>query len=66
MQQTCNDAYWEGMEKLRPKEAPCGRTFDDVDHWTFCPHDEIPNPETRAKMFKHALQRGVAGRGWSR
>lgn len=24
----------------------CGRTFDDLNHWTVCPHDEFPvNPE---------------------
>lgn len=39
---TCNEAYWEFMESLKPKDAPCGLTYEDVDHSTVCPHRELP------------------------
>lgn len=42
MIQICNDIYWKGMERLKPSEAPCGKTFDDLYQWTFCPHKLLP------------------------
>lgn len=42
MIQTCSEEYWANMPKLRPKNGPCGKTFDDRDHYTFCPHDYFP------------------------
>lgn len=38
MIQTCNEEYWKDMEWLKQPEAPCGKTFDDLDHLTYCPH----------------------------
>lgn len=51
MMQTCNEAYWEHMENVLARNGdpenpgkPCGKTFDDVDHSTICPHEELPPP----------------------
>lgn len=42
MIQTCNEEYWEYMPNFKPADAPCGRTYDDVDCSTICPHNELP------------------------
>jgi hypothetical protein len=44
MIQVCNDEYWKGLENIRDRnpEAPCGRTFDDFDQSTQCPHEHFP------------------------
>lgn len=43
MKRTCNAADWEYWPAAStPKEAPCGRTYDDVDHSTLCPHEPLP------------------------
>jgi hypothetical protein len=42
MLQTCNEDYWRYMAKLKPADAPCGRSFDDASHSTLCPHAELP------------------------
>jgi hypothetical protein len=44
MRQVCNDEYWAGMPEMKPDDAPCGRTFDDFDQRTFCPHPEFTGP----------------------
>lgn len=55
MMQTCNGAYWEHMEQVLARHGdpenpgqPCGKTFDDVDHSTICPHEKFP-PKMSAK-----------------
>lgn len=30
----------------------CGKTFDDVDHLTICPHARIPTREERAEAIR--------------
>lgn len=42
MIKTCNAEYWRYLPELKPEGAPCGVTFDDVDHNTHCPHDPLP------------------------
>ncbi len=49
---TCNAEYWKYMESMKPEGAPCGKTYDDVDHSTICPHPELP-----AKLTLDELQR---------
>jgi hypothetical protein len=54
MMQTCNDEHWQYMKKLKPAEAPCGKTFDDVDHSTICPHSYILSREERDQAYENA------------
>lgn len=43
MKRMCDSADWEHVpEHLRPLGAPCGATYDDVDHSTICPHVKLP------------------------
>ena len=41
---TCNEEYWKYMEEMRDRTpgAPCGKTFDDAERRTICPHEELP------------------------
>ncbi len=47
---TCNDEYWKYMESMKPESAPCGKTYDDVDHSTICPHKPLPGPLSDAEV----------------
>lgn len=49
MMRTCNDDYWKYMTSTLERNGdpsnpgkPCGRTFEDINRSTICPHDEIP------------------------
>lgn len=35
---TCNEKYWEHMQSSMPEDAPCGRSYDDAERSTRCPH----------------------------
>jgi hypothetical protein len=52
MIKTCDAAYWQFMEALKPEAAPCGRTFDDYDHSTVCPHNRLPTDAERRAALK--------------
>jgi hypothetical protein len=48
---TCNDKYWEFMQASKPEGAPCGRTYNDVDHSTICPHEKfLSEAETQQRI----------------
>lgn len=46
MMRTCDAEDWELSGKTHVKslagKEPCGLTYDDVDHSTICPHEELP------------------------
>lgn len=42
---------------------PCGRTYDDVDHLTYCPHDPLPPKLTDAE--RNAQLDELFGRGYA-
>lgn len=59
MIQTCNAAYWEHMQPVLARNGdpenlgqPCGKTFDDFEQSTLCPHDPLPppNPDVQALL----------------
>jgi hypothetical protein len=60
MRQTCNKAYWAGMETVLERNGdpenpgqPCGKTFDDFDHSTICPHEYFaPSPSIPPAIFQ--------------
>lgn len=45
MIRTCNgddpNLQEKDEETGKYKVGNCGRTFDDVNHWTICPHEEF-------------------------
>lgn len=46
MMVTCNKERWEGVgnilrSALGAEAEPCGRTFDDHDRSTICPHEPL-------------------------
>lgn len=46
MWQTCNEEYFQRTgREITEERKPCGRSFDDFDHLTYCPHDSFaPGP----------------------
>lgn len=51
MIQTCNAVYWQHMGSLLARNGdpenpgqPCGKTFDDFEQSTLCPHEPLPPP----------------------
>lgn len=53
MFRTCNGAD-PNLKTLDGQVGACGRTFDDVNHWTTCPHDEFAiNPDVRRLLDEY-------------
>ncbi len=38
---TWDEKYWEFMPQLKPEGAPCGKTYDDAQRLTYCPHNPL-------------------------
>lgn len=58
---TCNEEYWRYMPKLKPPEAPCGKTYDDAECLVLCPHEPLPPKLTEAEqeeLLKKILEAG--------
>lgn len=52
---TCDETYWKFMPLSKPDDAPCGRTYDDAECSTICPHEKLPKPmtpEEQKEFFK--------------
>jgi len=58
---TCNVEYWQFMQKLMPEGAPCGKTYDDEENFTICPHESLPPKLTleQQKSIIEMIRRGV-------
>lgn len=48
------------MQLMKPKEAPCGKTYDDAECSTICPHEPLPPKLTYEEYIalnnKHVME----------
>lgn len=67
MIQTCNEEFWRHAYR-KPGAAPCGRTFDDAERSTVCPHEKLPPkrtgwPFTTPERAEEECEHGVPRQG---
>lgn len=59
MNVTCNEDYYKYMPTFRPEAGPCGKTYDDAERYTICPHKEIP-PRVTPELLDAEIARQKA------
>lgn len=56
MIRTCNGSD-PNLKTLDGQVGNCGRTFEDINHWTTCPHDEFPINQAAAALINDRIER---------
>lgn len=56
MIRNCNGSD-PNLKTLDGQVGNCGRTFEDINHWTTCPHDEFPINQAAAALINDRTER---------